>query len=100
MNKFDSNEFLSALDKRLKGKEIPVCPYCKGKKFTTVGQYANIVVNDGFEGLELGTTIPAGMIVCENCGHIEFFALGALGLLKGKDDNDEERKEHEEHNRE
>ena len=87
MNKFDSDEFLKVLDKKFKGRELPNCPFCGGQKYTTVSQYANIVVNDNFEGLELGTTIPSGIIVCENCGHIEFFALGALGMLKGKDGN-------------
>lgn len=33
----------------------------------------------------VGPNIPAGVVVCENCGHMEFFAMGSLGLLKAEE---------------
>ena len=49
--------------------------------------YHSQVSDSVLKGLDLGPSIPSGLIVCENCGHIELFALGSLGLLKKKGDN-------------
>lgn len=87
MSKYDSQEFVKRLEDKIGNRMVPNCPYCGGEKFSAVQQFANIVVCDGFDRLELGNAVPSGMIVCENCGHVEFFALGALGMLEGKDNN-------------
>jgi predicted nucleic-acid-binding Zn-ribbon protein len=52
----------------------------------------NFSLLDGFTSLPLsqevsnnviigGPTVPCVVIACSNCGHIEFHAIGALGLL-------------------
>ena len=48
-------------------------------------EFASITVNDNYEGIRIGTSIPAGIVICKKCGHIDLFALGALGLLPKKD---------------
>jgi len=93
MAKFDSKEFIDKLDKRMGDRDIPTCPYCGGEKFTTTNQFANIISRDDFGKLELSNAIPAGMIICERCGHIEFFALGALGLIKKEEVNEDGKKD-------
>jgi hypothetical protein len=84
MSKYVPNEFITALGKKMNGIQIPDCSYCGGKKFTSTDKFANIIIGEELGGINLGPNIPCGMVVCENCGHIEFFALGSLGLLKNK----------------
>lgn len=84
MSKYDPKEFISALGKKMNGRNVPNCPYCGGQKFTSTDKFATILIGDEMSGINLGPNIPSGMIVCENCGHIEFFALGSLGLLSNK----------------
>ena len=82
MSKYDPNEFITALGKKMNGREIPDCSYCGGDKFTTTQSFATILIGKDDKNISLGPNIPASMIVCENCGHMEFFAMGALGLLQ------------------
>lgn len=82
MSKYNPKDFIAALEKKLNGHEIPNCPYCGGDKFTTTQNFATILIGDDINNINLGPTIPAGMVICENCGHMEFFAMGPLGLLQ------------------
>ena len=90
MNKYNPNKFITAIQKKLNGRDVPNCPYCGGEKFTSTDKFATILIGDEINNLNLGPTIPSGMLVCENCGHIEFFALGSLGLLNMKGDEKNE----------
>ena len=83
--KYDSQEFVQSLTKKLTNFKFAQCPYCGGSDFTTTPDYASIIVSDDFSGLQIGNSIPAGLVICKKCGHIEFFALGALGLMPKKD---------------
>lgn len=85
MSKYNPNEFIAALVKKMNGREIPDCPYCGGDKFTTTQNFATILIGDETKNIRLGPNIPAGMIICENCGHMELFAMGSLGLLKAEE---------------
>jgi len=88
MSKYNPNEFISALNGKIKGKKIANCPYCGGEKFTSTDKFATVIIGDNLGNMELGLSIPSGMLICESCGHMEFFALGSLGLLrKGEDEN-------------
>ena len=82
MSKYNPNEFIAALGKKMNGREIPNCPYCGGDKFTTTQNFATILIGYDTNNINLGPSIPAGMVICENCGHMEFFAMGPLGLLQ------------------
>lgn len=92
MNKYDSEKFVSALMKKVNPNGLPRCPYCGADKFTTTKEYGSLLINDDLDGLNIGPSIPMGLLVCMDCGHIEFFALGALGLLgdisEGKADSE------------
>ena len=81
MKKYNNQEFLEAINQKMGGHKVPQCPYCGGQKFTTPEQFASILIGDDLAGINLGPTVPAGMIICEKCGHIEFFALGLMDLL-------------------
>ena len=85
--KFDPKEFAATVQQRFKFGAVPICPFCGGNQFTTTDDMATIMITKSFHGMEIGNSIPAGMIICQKCGHIEFFALGALGLLPKKEDN-------------
>ena len=89
MSKYNPNKFIDALGKKMNGREVPNCPYCGGQQFTSTDKFATILIGDDTSSLSLGPSIPSGMVVCANCGHIEFFALGSLGLLEKKGEDDD-----------
>lgn len=82
---FHSEEFLGKLQNSLAMPPFPTCPFCGGKEFTSMKEFASIIVNDSYEGIRIGTSVPAGIVICKKCGHIDLFALGVLGLLPKKD---------------
>ena len=89
MDKYEPQKFIDELIKRKRQQTPLKCPFCGHDKFTTTNSLASVLIGKDLNGVSLGPTIPSGMLICENCGHIEFFALGVLGLLpiKGDDDN-------------
>lgn len=91
MNKYEPIKFISKLGEKVKGRDIPNCPYCGGEKFTTTEKFATILIGEDLENVNLGPSIPTGMLICENCGHVEFFALGSLGMLKRKEEPEDEK---------
>lgn len=87
MSKYNPNKFIAALAQKMNGREFPPCPYCGGQKFTTTRRVATILIAEDTKNIDLGPNVPAGMVVCEKCGHIEFFAMGALGLLNTEEND-------------
>ena len=86
MKKYNPQDFIAALRNRAPNKLL-ICPYCQGTQFTTTEDFASIIIGKDLEGINLGPSIPSGMIICQRCGHIDFFALGPLGLLETKEEN-------------
>lgn len=84
MSKYEPQKFIDALNKKAPNKKL-VCPYCGGTQFTTLEEYASILINKEMTSINIGSSVPAGMIVCSTCGHIDFFALGTLDLLERKE---------------
>jgi len=80
-NVYNPQEFRSAFLKRIGNNHFPSCPFCGGNQFEISNKYSSLLVGETFAGLNLGPTVPAGIIVCTRCGHIEMFSLGILGLL-------------------
>jgi hypothetical protein len=87
MKKYNPQAFINALGQKAPNKQL-VCPYCQGTQFTSTEDFASILIGKDLGGISLGPSIPSGMIICQKCGHIDFFALGALGLLETKEEND------------
>lgn len=85
MNSYNSDKFASALKSAMNGRVLPNCPYCGNNQFTTTDSMATILIGKNIKGINLGPSIPSGMVICTKCGHIEFFALGALGLFTEED---------------
>ena len=79
--KYNSQEFINVLNIR-KGERQAKCPFCGSKNFTATDSLAAIMISQDRDNLSLGPCIPSGMLICTNCGHIDFFSLGVLGLLK------------------
>ena len=71
----------------MNGHGFPSYPYCGGQKFTTTQNFATFLIAEDTQNINLGPNIPAGMVVCEKCGHIEFFAMGPLGLLNTEEND-------------
>ncbi len=92
MVKFNSGEFISALKRKINFENYN-CPFCGGINFTTTEYCTSFVLKKEISNVVHNNIVPSGMLICENCGHIEFFALGPLGLLKESTENKEENKE-------
>ena len=86
MSTFDQKKFLEALNK-IRKQKIPNCSFCGGNNFTLPEEISPIILSKDLTSMQLGISMPAGMLVCSRCGHVEFFALGALGLLPKEGDD-------------
>lgn len=86
MAKYNPQKFIDAVNSREKKDKDYCCPFCGGEKFTTTNNLAAIIIGDDINNINLGPHIPSGMVICEKCGHIDFFALGVLGLLEEDDE--------------
>lgn len=86
MNNFDQRKFLEELNKIRKNK-IPNCSFCGGNSFTIPEEICSVILSKSLNSMQLGVSMPSGMLICSRCGHIEFFALGALGLLPKEGDD-------------
>ena len=51
MRKFESQEFLKALDERTTGHEIPTCPYCGGASFMVPSQVAKVIIDENIDAI-------------------------------------------------
>lgn len=87
MNKYEPQKLIDALNDRI---TVPSkCPFCGGVRFTSIQQFASISIGEDFDVTTLGPSVPAGLVICKNCGFIYFFSLGVLGLLNNSDGGDE-----------
>lgn len=94
MSVYDPNEFIKLL-KRHMARGLPSCPFCGGRNYTTTDSLATILITKDKSSIDIGPTVPSGMMICTQCGHIDFFSLGALGLMcdEGKQEDDKQTKE-------
>ena len=68
--KYEPREFIEALSNQTKGHSTPPCPFCGTRKYTSTESVATILINTEVTGINIGPTIPSGMLICTNCGHI------------------------------
>jgi hypothetical protein len=76
---FDSNLAVSKILE--KGAAKYICPICSGKEFTVSDTPGTILTTKVLGSVQIGRHVPCAIMVCNNCGHLDFFALGSLGLL-------------------
>lgn len=88
---YDSSEFISRLQEKTKGRLLPNCPFCGSADYYTPPEMANIFLTKDFNGLQIGPSVPSAMIICKTCGHIDFFAIGMLGMIPPKQEKSEEK---------
>ena len=61
------------------------CPICHQSKYTLLDGYIVNPLQSRIDNMQLGgRLIPSIMLVCNNCGHLDKFSLGVLGLMKDK----------------
>lgn len=70
------------------------CPMC-GKSAFTIGEgyVFNEVHSDYRHRVIGGAGIPSVLLICSNCGFISQHAIGALGLLKDSNQEQESKRE-------
>lgn len=79
MNEEKKRQIVKALSQRVSSI---VCPICHQSKYSFVDGYTIDPVQDDYKAVQLGgKIIPSVMLVCNNCGHIDRFSLGVLGLM-------------------
>lgn len=102
MQNFDEikNKIVDELKKRAPNLSCPVCgsgamPKSDGPFIQKILVQHKLILVDGFFNKSLqkdvsgnivigGPTVPTVGIICENCGYLMEFAIGALGLLGQK----------------
>ncbi len=89
MDELKKKQIIEALSKRV---ESFVCPICHQSKYSFVDGYSVDIIQQQYKGLQLGGRImPKVTLVCNNCGHIDSFSLGVLGLMEDNADDADER---------
>ena len=81
---FDAEEFLKLFKEKI--NQTPSCRYCGHRDYTISGDVMQIIAQKSIDGLMLGPTLPTAAIIYQHCGHIDFFSLGAYGLLNTKEE--------------
>ena len=85
--KFDSQQALRILRERGIGRYT--CIVCSGREFELHNEVTTLNVTDDVSSIRLGTYIPAAALICKNCGNIQLFALGTLGMMNADDGDGE-----------
>lgn len=66
--------YVASLKKKTK---TPNCRFCGANSYYSIDSRITLFTEDvGLGGRR--KVIPAGALICKQCGHIEFFALGIL----------------------
>ena len=82
MTEEKKKQIADALSKRI---GIIVCPMCHQSKYTLIDGFIGEQIQDDYKKIVLGRRmIPSVMLVCNQCGHIDKFALGVLGLMESE----------------
>ena len=92
MSEYNSQEFIQALTRRINVKNLK-CSCCGGEKFSTPTDFVTNLISKDKSQISFSSFIPSGVLICEKCGHMEFFALGALGLIENRNKGKEDAKQ-------
>lgn len=91
MGKYNSDDFLGRLNRKIGSNRFSPCPFCGSRDFSSVDKLASVLIGDDVDSLNLGPSIPCGMVICQKCGYVNLFALGVLGMLNKENDVAEEK---------
>jgi hypothetical protein len=81
-----SPEFQERLLETLRERKArAACEVCLENNWTVLDRPIAVLISKPGSGLSLGPHIPSAGLVCNNCGNIRMFALGALGLFEPKE---------------
>jgi hypothetical protein len=70
--------------KRLQDKgAVKPCARCGNQRFSLLDGLINFPMTQELSNNVIvgGPSVPCAVVGCDNCGHLEFHALGAIGLL-------------------
>lgn len=85
-----SNEKKEEIARILNGKLTELtCPMCHHHDFFIADGYFNNLLQDNLDSIRMGgSAIPTIPIICTNCGFVSQHAIGLLGLLPEKKDDE------------
>lgn len=60
------------------------CPMCHHRHFALLDGYITENIQNNYKSIIVGggTILPLATIICDNCGYVAQYSLGALGLLE------------------
>lgn len=89
MNEEKKKQIINVLTQRVGSF---VCPICHQAKYTFIDGYTVDPIQEDYKSIQLGGRImPSVMLVCNNCGHVDRFSLGVLGLMERNDQQNEKK---------
>lgn len=74
----DPNEIIKKLTE--KNFLAYTCPVCGKRNFSCQPSIATILLSSDIHAIQFGTYLPSAVVVCNSCGHLEFFSLQQLGI--------------------
>jgi predicted nucleic-acid-binding Zn-ribbon protein len=62
---------------------VKSCSRCGHPKFSLLDGFISFPMSQEISNNLIvgGPSVPCAVVACDNCGHLEFHALGAIGLL-------------------
>jgi predicted nucleic-acid-binding Zn-ribbon protein len=62
---------------------VKPCSRCGNQRFSLLDGFVNFPMTQELSNNVIigGPSVPCAVVACDNCGHMEFHALGAIGLL-------------------
>lgn len=83
-------DFQNSLVAKLKERGIiPQCELCGNNDWAVLNMSVSLHLSDMSGKYSIPPPqVPTGGLVCSKCGNVRLFALGALGLLAEKKEND------------
>lgn len=89
MTTFSNDQKQEIVNKLNERKVNLPCPRCNGNNFTLMDGYFNQPIQYDLSKVKIGgTSIPSVLTICNNCGYLSQHALGTLGLLPKKDEDE------------
>ncbi len=66
------------------------CPICGCRDFHCQPEPSTLLLTSKLNAIELKTYVPAVLVSCKKCGHIDLFSAVTLGAIEEGGDDDEQ----------